>query len=51
MSVAVALMPALTALAQQFAVGESVICKPTGSESDWRDGVVTENNPSMPIYA
>jgi hypothetical protein len=35
------------ALAQTFSVGESVICKPTGSESDWREGIVTENNPKL----
>lgn len=35
------------AFAQDFAVGQTVICKPTGSESDWREGVITENNPKL----
>ena len=38
---------AAAALAQAFSVGETVICMPTGSESDWREGVVMENNPNL----
>jgi len=45
--ISIALTFALPALAAEFAVGENVICKPTGSESDWREGVVTENNPNL----
>lgn len=47
---ALLLIPALMSItispAVAQSVGETIICKPTGSESDWRQGVVTENNPS-----
>lgn len=36
----------ITAAGLAQGAGETIICKPTGSESDWREGVVMENNPN-----
>lgn len=36
-----------TALAQALSPGETVYCCPTGSQSDWRQGTVIDDNPKL----
>lgn len=39
----------IAAIAQSYnpAVGETILCSPVGNETDWREGVVLENNSAL----